>query len=211
MSAHVKLLAVVALGLAASSAATSAWTSCGGAWAVEDVSLTPSSPSRGQPLFVNITALSSAAGPAVTGGSFQARVYYAGFNVYSASNELCATVACPVQPGERVAITSTQSMPGWAPRGSYRFRFEGSLPVSAGSQLGESRVGHGAQDQQALRSMPGADMVQQGQQALPAKGGLMQQVGSAAGQAQGEGQAWRRLQQLGATSLLCVEVRFNLS
>lgn len=204
-------LAVVALGLAASSAATSAWSPCGGAWAVEDVSLTPSSPSRGQPLFVNITALTAAAGPAVTGGSFQAKVYYAGINVYSASNELCATVACPVQPGQRVAITSTQSMPGWAPRGSYRLRFEGSLPASPGSQLGGSSVGHGTRDQQTLRNMPGADTVQQEQQALPAKGGLMQQVGSMAGQAQGEAQTWRRLQQLGATSLVCVEVRFNLS
>uniref|UniRef100_A0A7S0S2J6 MD-2-related lipid-recognition domain-containing protein n=1 Tax=Chlamydomonas leiostraca TaxID=1034604 RepID=A0A7S0S2J6_9CHLO len=57
-----------------------------------------------------------------------------GWRVYSASNDLCSALACPVAPGSDVELNSTQSLPGWAPRGAYAFRFEARAPAPAPSQ-----------------------------------------------------------------------------
>ncbi len=55
------------------------------------------------------------------GGTLQATVMYHGIKVYTRSNDLCASVACPVLPGVPVDLFTTTTIPWWAPPGAYRW------------------------------------------------------------------------------------------
>lgn len=99
-------------------------------FAVHHVSISPDPVSKSQPMRLVIEAATPVD---VDNGKMEVSVLVFGWKVYTTTEELCGSTACPLRRGDKFSIANSHSLPSIAPAGSYHMQARAKGP--AGQEL----------------------------------------------------------------------------